>query len=350
MLDQTTEMTIAMPAGLTVDQVFADEAKINEIVAKITAEAEAAVSGLDASNAKDRKAMRSIAMRVSKSKVWLDTQGKDLTEEARAQIEAVNTARKTVTTSLDALRDKIKSPAEEWDAAEAERKAKIEAELYRFDVADLTIETPSAEIQARLDEVAAIEVGDAWGEYEHKAAGAKAQAIHDLETVLTASRQREAEQAELAQLRAQAAERARQDEERAAAEEAERARVQREKDEAERAQRLEAEKAEAAERARIEAEQQAERQRVAEAERHAAEIAAAKAEAERKIKAEAERVEAEKQAAQREADRRAADQELRDKIHAEIAAALSAMAGQATPEAIATALMNGKIPHVKVTL
>ena len=48
--------------------------------------------------------------------------------------------------------------------------------------------------------------------------------------------------------------------------------------------------------------------------------------------------------------KREADQAHRSKIHADIAAALQSMSGSATPSAIASAIMDGKIPHVVAVL
>ncbi|MEB3419939.1 hypothetical protein ACFSDD_11205 [Salipiger marinus] len=98
----------------------------------------------------------------------------------------------------------------------------------------------------------------------------------------------------------------------------------------------EAQRKEAAEAAAKEAEERA-------AARHQRELDAA-------AQAERDRIAAERKAAEDAAAKRAADQAHRDRIKAEIAEALSTMAGAATPAAIAEALIEGRIPHVKVML
>lgn len=139
----------------------------------------------------------------------------------------------------------------------------------------------------------------------------------------------------------------------AAAAEAERQRIAKiAADEAEKARQaeIEAEKAAAVKRAEEQAAAQAAQEKKDAEERHAAELAAAKLREEQAAQAERDRIAAEKKAADDARAKREADEQHRAKIHADIAAALATMAGAATPEAIATALMDGKIPHTTVQM
>ena len=135
-----------------------------------------------------------------------------------------------------------------------------------------------------------------------------------------------------------------------AAEKAEADRIAAEKAEAERAAQIERDKLAAAEAAKLAAEQAAARQRPDDQVRFVREIAEAKAETERAAQAERDRIAAQEKAASDARAKREADQAHRAKIKASIAAALSAMAGAASPEQIADALMDGKIPHCVVTI
>lgn len=108
-----------------------------------------------------------------------------------------------------------------------------------------------------------------------------------------------------------------------------------------------AERAEAEERARKEAAEQAAREAE---ERHKRELEEAERRTEEAAENERRRIAAEAKAAEEARAKREADEAHRTKIAGDIAEALRAMSGRATPEAIAEALIAGKIPHVKVML
>jgi hypothetical protein len=386
----TTELTVVMPTKMTFPELLTNKTALDDVLAKLERESRAASKGLDVTVSKDRAEMRSIAMKVAKSKVLLDSEGLKLTEDSRKKIEAVNATRKTLTDRLDDLRDEIKAPAVKFDADEKTRVETIEASFSRFDLDGISPETPADEIQARITELEAMDLETGWDEFNHKAAGARAEALENLLANLTSSKKRTAEQEELLELRALKAEReledrataklkeieaqkALEDEEaeeaaRIAAEAAETAREKAEKDAAEQTERFEREKAQAAETARIDAVNQAEKDRVEAANlavrqaeeaaaKHAQEIAEAKAEADRKIQEAKDEQRAKDKAKSDEMDRELLAQKARNEnaahvasIKAEIAAALRAMSARPSAEQIADALVAGQIPHIQVTM
>ncbi len=92
----------------------------------------------DISDSKGRKAIASLASKVSKSKTFLDSMGKKLKAEYKIIIDPIDAERKTMRESLDTLRDKARKPLTEWETKqeelqEAERK-QVEFDLD-FDVA-----------------------------------------------------------------------------------------------------------------------------------------------------------------------------------------------------------------------
>lgn len=109
---------------------------------------------------------------------------------------------------------------------------------------------------------------------------------------------------------------------------------------------MEREKAEAAERAAREAEQRAAKEKREAEERHAREIAEAKAREERAAQAERARIEQEAKAREEEARQRADDQAHRERILEEIRDAMAPIPREDIP----LALLDGRIPHVKVML
>ena len=204
--------------------------------------------------AKGRKEIASLAYKVAQSKTRLDNLGKDLVTDWKTKAKVVDESRKTAREFLDALRDRVRQPLTEWEAAEA---ARVEA--------------------ARL----AKELAEA-----HEAAHAE----HGLWL-----RQKEIE--------AKEAEFERQEEERRKKAEADRLEEERQ----EREERMKHEAAEAAEAARKQAEEEAQA-KVREAERKERETKEAAAKAEREHLVAKERAKVEKEMAVKEAQRQAKEE------------------------------------------
>lgn len=321
----------------------------------------------DLTTAKGRKAIASLAYKVSQTKTALDKAGKSMNDAKRAEIEIVDSERRKIRDRLDALRDETRKPLDEWEAAEEARidyckrliehvkecgEGRIDGETY-----------PYAILFRELDEKITFDE-NTFGEFLPQAVAAYEAATAKLKSAQEAQRIREAQEAELAQLRAEAEARRIADEEaaakaeakrladeqaereRLAAEQAERERVAREKAEVERAAQIEKDKAEAAERAAVAEREASERREKEAAERHARELKEAAEREAAAAQAERDRIAAEQAAADAAQKKRAADKVHRNRIHSEINEALMPI----TREDIAAALMDGRIPHVKVAI
>jgi hypothetical protein len=349
-----TGTALALPEKSSLEAMFRSDDGLDPLIARMEEQVRAHVP--DLTTRKGRDAIKSLAYTVARSKTALDEAGKQLNEEARAQIAVVDAARRKIRERLDALRDEARKPLDEWEAAEAARVDALKARLYRLVSAEPKDDT-SDSIRALIQRVEMTIIDDTWQEYVGDAGKAKDATLARLRAQLAVTEQREAEAAELARLRAEAEARAEEDRKRREAEEAEARRIAAEKAEAERLAQIERDKAEAVAKAQKESEErakaEAERLRKEADEREAEykrELAAQAARAEAAAQAERDRIAAEQKA---EADARAkreADKAHRAKIAGDIADALRAMSGRATPEAIAEALMAGEIPHTKVTL
>lgn len=366
-----TGTAIALPATTDLAALFKKEDGISGIIAKLEAAARADAAKHDATTKRGRDALISLAAKVSKSKAELDRQGKALTEAQRKEINAVNAGRKIGEERLAALRDEIRKPVTDWEAAEEVRVDRHKSNLGNFDMGRVDSMSPSEQIRTAITEVEAMTTGAEWEEYQPIAEAKKATALSHYRTLLAAAEQRERDAAELARLRCEAEERARKDaedkarreaEEAAAARKAEAERLAAEKAEAdriaaeqaakredERKAQAERDKADAAERARKQAEADAARREKEAAERHARELAESKAREEAAAQRERDRLAAERKA---EADARAnreADQAHRARIRNEIAEGLKTLeAGNWF--ALADAMIDGKVPHVEVRL
>lgn len=300
--------------------------------------AEVAKVEVDISTRQGREACASLAFKVARSKTALDRMGQELIEAENKRINDVNAERRLIRKELDGLRDEVRQPLDEWEAAEAARvKAHQHALSELTFLATVGDEEPSPESvdehKARADELSKRD----WQEFKKRASDAYAMVVDKLTDLRTqavariaaeeraeSERQQHEEQARLeaireqerreAQIAAEAAEQARLTAEARAREEAaEAARKAQEE-----AKALEDEKQRAlaaaakAEQDRLDAIQRAKDEQ----ERHERELAAVeKRRADEAAAAEARRICAAEEA------RRQAQKELDDKIAAEQKAA-----------------------------
>lgn len=187
--------------------VLTDEQRFDEFYAKV--EAEVSKVGTDVSTAKARDEIRAAAHKVARTKTAIDKAGLGLTEEWRRNTAKVNDARSAIKTRLDALRDQVRKPLTDWEAAEAAREADVKAKLQDIeDSAVVSLEDTVETVELRLQRIGGIEItDDHFGDY---AAAARAQRERTLETLRAAVarlRKEAEERAELEKLRAEKAKR-----------------------------------------------------------------------------------------------------------------------------------------------
>lgn len=344
--DPDTGTALALPDRPALVQAYSDDAKLEAILARVEKEVKATVG--DVSTAAGRKAIASLAFKVARSKTALDEVGKDITEDARKQIETVNAKRRDIRDRLDALKTWARQPLDDWEAAEAARIADLEDRLRDFSEDLPGLDDDSATIAQVIGEIEAIPVDDTWAEFKDRAAAAKKGTLNVLNDLLEKAKVREAERAELRRLQAEAAKREEEDRARREKEAAEKA-------EAERQARIAREKEEAVERERQRAAAEAERAAKAAAEaeeRHKRELAEAKAREEAAAQRERDRIAAEQARAAAERRAREADQELRESLVEQTDSALQHIVGLGPDDALraAEAIVAGRIPHVKVEM
>lgn len=340
----TTDIATLAPTDLVA--ILTTPEKFDDLIGRIKKEVEEFVP--DLTTATGRKAVASLAYKVTRTKTALDDAGKELNAEKRKEIDAVDAVRRDVRAKLDELSALARKPLDEWERAEEDRKTKVAEDMLFIDAArDIHPEDTSTDIQARVDRLTECEFdADVFQEALELAVNAKASALEFLGVALTRAIQAEADAAELAKLR------------------------QRE------AEREEADRQAAAQAAQIEADRVAEENRKAEAKRieeqRLADIAAAEQRAADAAKAEADRVAAEairkanaeaqalrdaETARQVEADRIAAETAAREADKAHRGAVMKAAketimaSGDVDENAakkIVLAIVAGEIPNVRI--
>lgn len=307
-----------------------------ELFERIAQEARSHVP--DVTTKKGRDQIGSLAMKVSKSKTFIEKCGKELVADQKAQIKLIDDDRIATVKKFDELRNEILAPRDAWEQAEKDRVAKHEEAIQFIKNHSYISDASALKLKGDIEFLENLSIGPQYEEYEEQAKLAKFETLEVLRKALVTREKYEAEQAELERLRQ--AEMLRQQQER----DAQIAREAAEKAtrEAEEKARFEAERVE---REKREAEQREARLK---AEKEAAELRAVQAaENERK------RIEAE-QFAQAEAERKAeearlADVEHRKQICGEALKGLTDLGVSAEQgKAILNAINKGLVPHVSI--
>lgn len=326
---------------VTAATVF-DSDGLEPLLSRIEKEARSLVP--DMSTSKGRDAIKSNAYKVARSKTHLDNLGKEHVSVLKKQAKLVDEKRRTIRDRLDALKDEVRKPMDEWEAAEQARVDAIRARIAGFEK-----EWPlfSEAIEDVLAELQAIAIDDSFAELAPMAEIARGQSIKAGEAALKAALDRE----ELERLRAAEQARVQKEREEQIAKEA----ADRAKREAEAAAEQERAKAEEAaklaEAQRIEAEkraEEAERQRIIDAE----DAEHRQAEAEKAaIEQERKRIEVEAEAQRAADEKRQADTQHVNKIKREALDAITEFCdSRQSAKNVAKAIFDGQIPHVKVII
>lgn len=266
MTDTVTE-SVDLLVELKPLEVLADERKFKDFYSRM--KEETSKVEVDLTTERGRKAIASMAYKVSRTKTAIDDAGKLLCEEARKKITAIDASRKQIRDALDALRDEVRKPLTEWEARRDEQQLDYDQIMRQFTQATIvTISDTSAILRARWNTIREIGLSD--DDFDtldvdmDKARQARDNVLLAIEAAIENVEKQEKELAELEQLRRERAER--EANERAEREATERQRIEDERRAREETERKEREEAE--QRRLREAEEQAvERARAEEAER-----------------------------------------------------------------------------------
>lgn len=293
-MTKENELVVIPPE--TAMTIFTTEKALDPFLARIRGEIDKFTP--DMTTAAGRKEIASMAFKIARSKTYLDGVGKTLADEAKAIPKKIDASRKLVRDTLDAWRDEVRAPLDEFEAKEEARvQAHRDAIDWINECAQGASERTAAVLRVDLEEVESVEIGPKCEEFIAGYAAAKDAAVKRLKAAIAVREKHEAEQEELARLRKEADKRAARDREEKLA-----------RDAADAARR-EAEGKAAAELARVEATAKAERDAAEKRDLEAklavekAERRAAEAEANAKREADAERQREADAAKAREADK-----------------------------------------------
>lgn len=258
----------------------------------------------DLTTRKGRERIASLAAKVSKSKAAVERPGRDYLKRLKEMPKVVEAELREFVTKMDALRDATRQPLTDWEATEQARKDRHVDAVQS--IHDFCLDLSNINAAVLLESIASVEairMGDQWEEFEAEAARAKDSTLVDLRAALIKREQYEAEQAELARLRAEKEAQAQRDRE------AEIARQSAEKANQEAERRAQAEREVAAKREQALIDQAAARQREAEQATRDAEAAAERQRRQLQLQAEQAQLAAEQAEANRAAAELRAEQE-----------------------------------------
>jgi len=313
----------------------------------------------DMSTAKGRDECRSDAAKIGRSKTAIEKLGKALSAEYKEIPKKIDAERRRAFDTLEVLQKQVRQPLTEWEEAEEARVALLNAAVMRLNQfsANASPQLEADVLRRMLTDVTDTIIDGAWDEFETEAHRAKEKAIFALSEALAAREKYDAEQAELAKLRAEAEARRVQDEKdriaREAAEAATKAAEARAQAERDAAAKREADAKAATERAERDRQEAIERQKQAEARAESEKLAAeqrAKDAAERARQAEVQRQADEKAQQEAEAKRREADRNHKQSI---LRAAKEAIieGGLSEDQAVKVVklIAAGKVPNVSIS-
>ena len=258
----------------------------------------------DLKTRKGRERIASLSATVSKRKASVEKPGRDYLRHIKTLPKVVEDELREFVSTMNTLRDEIRQPLTDWEATEQVRKDRhVDAvqSIHDFclDLSDIN----AAALLESIASVEAIRMGYQWEEFEAEAARAKDSTLVALRAALIKREQYEAEQAELARLRAEKEAQAQRDRE------AEIARQSAEKANQEAERRAQAEREVAAKREQALIDQAAARQREAEQATRDAEAAAERQRRQLQLQAEQAQLAAEQAEANRAAAELRAEQE-----------------------------------------
>lgn len=350
-------------AVLNIEDITADNAPTifgHNSLARFVELARASVVGEvpDLTTDKGRKRIASLAATVARSKTAVDAAGRAYLKKLKEMPKGIEAELREFITAMDALRDEVRAPLNEYEAAEIARKDAIEdAVQCILDLAALPDDASASEIECSLIDLKSMEIDAAT--YQERLEEAQVKQKHCIDTLTAALAKRqqyEAEQAELVESRRKIAALEEEARIKAAADKAvedERQRVAQEQQTQRDADALRIKQAEdranQAERDRIAAEELAETERQQSAQR------AEQARLDEQRRQQEEQAEQQRQAQEREANRAHCGAINKAALDALLAVNMTGNDDQepsylsaAEAKAIITAIIRGQIPAVSI--
>ena len=201
-------MTVLIPLKDVQPGELCSAGGLDDLLAKIDEEATAEV--FDRSKTAGRKACASAAMKVAKSKTYIDGIGKKYVAEIKAKTKVIDQERKKARDFLDGLKERVRQPLTDFEDFEKARVAKHEANLEALKMNDMDIlSMSSSDLNDELERLTGIAIDDTWEEFQkeqeifHAATIQKLEIARDRAKLVEEAEAAKAEAERLAQEKAQ---------------------------------------------------------------------------------------------------------------------------------------------------
>lgn len=195
---------------ITIDDISADNAPAIYVAGGLgqffdAVKAEVTGEVPDLTTRKGRERIASLAATVSKSKAAVEKPGRDYLRRLKEMPKVVEAELRDFVTKMDNLRDTTRQPLTDWEQAEQARKDKhVDGIQAIKDLAVFEATPAAAHVAQVIADLELVEINDTWEEFLAEAAQVKDQTLAKLRTLHAERARYEAEQAELARLRAAA--------------------------------------------------------------------------------------------------------------------------------------------------
>lgn len=197
-MTDNTELTVIEPTNA----VAIYSGGLDDILARIAKELKQFTP--DISTVAGRKEIASRAYKASRCKTQLDDMGVQLSEDARTKIAAINADRKKSEKFLDALRDEIRKPLDDWQAAEDTRIKLHEDGIAKMELFGVIPQGSSSDfIDGAMHGLDNFWKQNDWEEFSMRAENIARDVFAKLKISLENTKKYEADQIELANLREQ---------------------------------------------------------------------------------------------------------------------------------------------------
>lgn len=166
----------------------------------------------DLSTRKGRDRIASLAATVSKSKTAVEKPGRDYLRRLKAMPKTIEEELRIFVAEMDALRDKVRQPLNDWQKAEDDRVDRHNDAIGWFTLLSTeTEELDGAELQSRIAMAEGQVIDQAYEEFETDAHREKVRVLESLKKALAKRVEYDLAQAEIERLRKEAADRAQKD-------------------------------------------------------------------------------------------------------------------------------------------
>ena len=304
----------------------------------------------DVNSKKGIDRIKSLASMVSRSKTAVEKPGRDYLKHLKEQPKIIEAELRDWVSKMDALRDEVRYPVTELEQKEKARIAALDQRLNEIHKLGSCAEfdvLPSETINAWIEKLDAIAIDATWDEYQDRASAAKEAAKVKLSSALQTRLTWEAQQAEIAMLKAKQEEK-----DRLQREEQIRINARHEAEQQALRDKLAAEQREQeAKYAKERAEKQLEQERLEAAERQRVAVERAAEQERQRHLEEQKRIQYEVEQARIEADIKAADVEHQRAFNREAIADLLAHTPELTEQQaikILTAIIRSEIRHISI--